>query len=81
MSSKNCVHVTRTKTAYKKHCSQANSLCQMRCTGAFGVYFHEASAFENRTSAEQAALDMNEDHVSTDVSIYHPIKMHHIALL
>lgn len=42
------------------------------CT--FGVYFHEASALENRTSAEQAALDMNEDHVSTNISIYHTLK-------
>lgn len=49
------------------------------CT--FGAYFHEASAFENRTSAEQAALDMTEDHVSPNISMHHSIKMHHIVHL
>lgn len=41
------------------------------CMCTFCVYFHEASAFENRTSAEQAVLDMSEDHVSINISIYH----------
>lgn len=54
---------------------------EKRCMCTFAVYFHEASAFENMTSAEQAALDMNEDHVSTNISIYHSIKMHHIVHL
>ena len=35
---------------------------EKRCMCTFGVYFHEVSAFENRTSAEQTALDMNEDY-------------------
>lgn len=66
----------------KKHCSQANSLCQTRTdTCAHLVCIFMRSASENRSSAEQAGLDMNEDHLATNISIYHPIKMHHIVHL
>lgn len=48
---------------------------------SFGVHPHEASASDNRTSAEQAAFDMDMDHVSTSISFYCPNNMDHIVHL
>lgn len=85
-----CTNACLAKTAYTLHKQSlyrkniAHKL--IHYVGWEELYVHflwvfSSWAFENRTSAEQAALDTNKDHVSTNISIYYPIKMHHFVHL
>lgn len=85
-----CANTCLAKTAYTFHIQSlyrkniAHKLIHYVRWEELHVHFlwvFSSSAFEDRTPAEQAALDTKKDRVSTNISIYYPIKMHHIVHL